>query len=203
MSSILKVDQLQDSGGNAIITSDGSGNLTPNFNNAGTMVLLSSQTASSDNEIIFNNTLITSTYNDYKIKGSGIIPATDSAEPNIFASADNGSNFLSCDSGRQYNQLNSAAGGAESASGTSIEIGYNIGNDANLGGAFEIHFSNLNATNMYKWGYYYYVSKHDTNAYIWKGGYSINSQSAVNYIKFAFNTGAISTGKLQLYGVKT
>ena len=28
MSSILKVDQLQDSGGNAIITSDGSGNLT-------------------------------------------------------------------------------------------------------------------------------------------------------------------------------
>ena len=171
--------------------------------NTGNLVLLSSQTASSDNEIIFNNTLITSTYNDYKIKGSGIIPATDSAEPNIFASADNGSNFLSCDSGRQYNQLNSAAGGAESASGTSIEIGYNIGNDANLGGAFEIHFSNLNATNMYKWGYYYYVSKHDTNAYIWKGGYSINSQSAVNYIKFAFNTGAISTGKLQLYGVKT
>ena len=28
MSSILKVDQLQDSGGNAIITSDGAGNLT-------------------------------------------------------------------------------------------------------------------------------------------------------------------------------
>ena len=28
MSSILKVDQLQDSGGNAIITSDGSGNIT-------------------------------------------------------------------------------------------------------------------------------------------------------------------------------
>ena len=203
MTSIIKVNTIQDSGGNTIISSNGSGTITPNFNNAGTMVLLSSQTASSDNEIIFNNTLITSTYNDYKIKGSGIIPATDSAEPNIFVSADNGSNFLSCDSGRQYNQLNSAAGGAESASGTSIEIGYNIGNDANLGGAFEIHFSNLNATNMYKWGYYYYVSKHDTNAYIWKGGYSINSQSAVNYIKFAFNTGAISTGKLQLYGVKT
>ena len=30
MSSILKVDQLQDSGGNAIITSDGSGNVTQN-----------------------------------------------------------------------------------------------------------------------------------------------------------------------------
>jgi len=30
MSSILKVDQLQDSGGNAIITSDGSGNITTN-----------------------------------------------------------------------------------------------------------------------------------------------------------------------------
>ena len=29
MSSILKVDQLQDSGGNAIITSDGAGNITP------------------------------------------------------------------------------------------------------------------------------------------------------------------------------
>jgi hypothetical protein len=34
MSSILKVDQLQDSGGNAIITSNGSGTITPNFNNA-------------------------------------------------------------------------------------------------------------------------------------------------------------------------
>ena len=30
MSSILKVDTLQDSGGNAIITSDGSGNITTN-----------------------------------------------------------------------------------------------------------------------------------------------------------------------------
>ena len=28
MTSILKVDQLQDSGGNALITSDGAGNLT-------------------------------------------------------------------------------------------------------------------------------------------------------------------------------
>ena len=203
MSSILKVDQLQDSGGNAIITSDGSGNLTPNFNNAGTMVLLSSQTASSDNEIIFNNTLITSTYNDYKIKGSGIIPATDSAEPNIFASADNGSNFLSCDSGRQYNELTGTGSGHERTTGAFVEMAANIGNDANLGGSFEFHLSNLNATDMYKWGYYFYVSKHDTGAYIWKGGYSINSQSAVNYIKFAFNTGAISTGKLQLYGVKT
>ena len=40
MSSILKVDQLQDSGGNAIITSNGSGTFTPSFNNAGGLVKL-------------------------------------------------------------------------------------------------------------------------------------------------------------------
>lgn len=35
MSSILKVDQLQDSGGNSIITSDGAGNITPGSLNIG------------------------------------------------------------------------------------------------------------------------------------------------------------------------
>ena len=41
MSSILKVDQLQDSGGNAIITSDGAGNITP-----GSLNITNSQIAS-------------------------------------------------------------------------------------------------------------------------------------------------------------
>jgi hypothetical protein len=41
MSSILKVDQLQDSGGNSIITSDGAGNITP-----GSLNITNSQIAS-------------------------------------------------------------------------------------------------------------------------------------------------------------
>ena len=49
MTSILKVDQLQDSGGNAIITSDGSGNLTTQkLLYPAWMVYLSSDQSSSD-----------------------------------------------------------------------------------------------------------------------------------------------------------
>ena len=68
MSSILKVDQLQDSGGNNLITSDGSGNVTSvGFNNAGGLVLLSSQTASGDASINFTSN-IDSTYKIYVFK---------------------------------------------------------------------------------------------------------------------------------------
>ena len=61
MSSILKVDQLQDSGGNEIITSNGSGTITVNnqtFKNGITMVdqwRLSATTNTSTNDVISTN----------------------------------------------------------------------------------------------------------------------------------------------------
>ena len=85
MSSILKVDQLQDSGGNAIITSDGSGNLTAGTIPAktigtGAIIQVSNQVVLSTQQ-----TLSTNTYTDLTGASINITPSSTSSK--IFLSA--------------------------------------------------------------------------------------------------------------------
>jgi len=84
MSSILKVDQLQDSGGNAIITSDGSGNLT-----AGTIpttvigagTVLQAQTFS----VAGNSTITTSISYTDTVNTISITPISSNSKILVFA----------------------------------------------------------------------------------------------------------------------
>ena len=80
MSSILKVDQLQDSGGNAIITSDGSGNLTAGTIPAktigtGAIIQVSNQVVLSTQQ-----TLSTNTYTDLTGASINITPSSSSSK---------------------------------------------------------------------------------------------------------------------------
>ena len=75
---------------NKALITDGSGNLS--FGSAGGLVLLSRQVVSSSTaEVVFNSSLITSTYDDYILKGSGIVPASDGPYHRWQTSTDNGS----------------------------------------------------------------------------------------------------------------
>ena len=76
----LRANVLQDAGGNALFTSDGSGTLSGVSSGfGGAMVLLSTQTASGSASISFTSG-IDSTYGEYIFKFYNINPATDSAK---------------------------------------------------------------------------------------------------------------------------
>jgi len=78
MSSILKVDQLQDSGGNAIITSDGSGNITTG---TGMGKVLQVQTFS----VAGNSTTTTSTSYIDTVNTISITPISSNSKILVFA----------------------------------------------------------------------------------------------------------------------
>ena len=80
-------------------------------------VLLSSQTASGDSSIAFNNTIITSSYDNYYLTGDGIISSNDLVQPRIRVSADNGSSYLNAEQGRLYIGLNNTGNGKEGDGG--------------------------------------------------------------------------------------
>jgi len=77
MSSILKVDQLQDSGGNAIITSDGSGNITTG---TGMGKVLQAQTFS----VAGNGTSTTSTSYTDTVNAISITPISSNSKILVF-----------------------------------------------------------------------------------------------------------------------
>ena len=89
MSSILKVDQLQDSGGNAIITSDGSGNLT-----AGTIPAKTIGTGAVLQTKYYQlATALTSTNQSWADLGSFSVTITPSSTSNLILLS---ANFGSC-----------------------------------------------------------------------------------------------------------
>ena len=74
MSSILKVDQLKDSGGNAIITSDGSGNITTGTG-IGKVLQVTDQVI-----ITSQQTLATTTFTDFTSATLNITPTSTSSK---------------------------------------------------------------------------------------------------------------------------
>ena len=73
----LRANVLQDAGGNALFTSDGSGNLSGVSSKLGSaMVLISSQTASNSASLSFTSG-ITSTYGEYIFRFYNINPTSD------------------------------------------------------------------------------------------------------------------------------
>jgi hypothetical protein len=207
MSSILKVDQLQDSGGNAIITSDGAGNLTPNFNNAGNLILLNSQTVSSAvSTVAFDNTYFTDDYEYYKILFYKALPSATNSSLQLEYSIDNGSNFLSgaINTMRRFSQLDSANAGTEIGAGTGdTRLATNISNSASKGVQGEILFFNLRQT-WTKWVNAHAIGQENSNQYQWRVGSFINSTDKINYMRFFWGGGAnFTNGRFDLYGVKS
>tara|TARA_Y100000361_G_scaffold34991_1_gene29424 strand:+ start:179 stop:778 length:600 start_codon:yes stop_codon:yes gene_type:complete len=157
-------------------------------------------------EIAFNSTYITSAYDDYLMIGKAVTPATDGAEPLISISVDNGSTFdVGVDNGRHYTQITGASHGVESNafSDGRIQLGTDLGNDANQGLVFHAHFFNMNNTSYQKFMFYQTCGKHQNAEYKWDGGANIETTSAINYMKFHYSSGNVAAGsRVALYGIK-
>ena len=156
-------------------------------------------------EIVFNNTYITTAYDDYVMIGKQVIPATDGAEAYITTSTDNGVSNVTTNGGRHFLPISGSGGhGNEiTTSANFIQIATDVGNDALEGGSFIAWFYGLNNTTFNKFMNFRYTAKHTNQDYTWAGGANMETTSAINYLRFKFSTGNVSAGtRIALYGIK-
>ena len=169
------------------------------------LVKLSTVDASNSDTINFDNTVITSSFVNYVLKYSRVVPQTDQTTLNFMLSTDNGSSFLgNTKKGQDYNNLSSAASGPEQASGSNngtIVLGYQ--DDGADGCAGTILINGLTSTG-YKYADFRHIFRHGggNDFYIISGGAVFEYNAAFNYMRLASSSGAIESGKFTLYGEK-
>jgi hypothetical protein len=178
----------------------------------GTLILLSTQTASASATISFT-TGLDSTYDEYIFKFINIHPATDSTIFQFNLSTDSGSNYnvtktttffrarhdeADTDTALEYDT------GADLAQSTSFQdLTRSIGNDNDQTCSGTFSLFNPSSTTYVK----HFISNTnfssaaDTTQNIFVAGYG-NTTSAINAIQFKMSSGNIDDGIIKLYGVK-
>ena len=208
----LKANVAKDAGGNALFTSDGSGNLSGLNSGLGSaMVLISTQTASDSASLSFTSG-IDSTYNEYLFEFFNINPATDLANFTFQVSTNGGSSYGIAITGTyfraKHNEANTETGlaydtGADAAQSTSyISLGEGLGNESDENTAGEFHLYNPASTTYIKNYYSEFAtgefSPGEYNTFV--GGYA-NTTSAVDAISFKMSSGNFD-GIIKMYGIK-
>jgi len=178
----------------------------------GTLVLISTQTASSSATISFTSGL-NSTYDEYIFKFINVRPATDSVQFQFNLSTDGGSNYNVTKTTTYFNAYHfeddtdaaltyqSTYHLAQSTSDQPLVDAQGNGADESMVGSMSLfnpssttyvkHFiSNCNR---------YFSGNASANNFV--AGYG-NTTSAVNAIRFQFSSGNIDDGIIKLYGVK-
>ena len=166
------------------------------------------QTASADDNVAFNSTYITSTYQDYKVVWSNVHSANDGVRFNFYISEDNGSSFQTIDFSNEGfkedgNVQNTSSGAASPDTEMDLMDAENLGNATGEAHNGDITLFDPSATDnrMVMLGRFGF---HLDNTY-YNGGFlggASSDDAAVNYIKFQFSGGAITTGEFTLYGRK-
>jgi len=177
------------------------------------MVLLNTTTVSDAvSEVAFSSSLITDTYDDYIVIGRYLKPATDGQAIVMYTSIDNGSNYnLTIQHSSVYEDLSTDASGRVSGfnqdnTSSAISLGRGIGNDGTGGVMIHCRLFGLRNTSYYKHGHVSCVGTHsaaETNNYHWSGGFRILTTSAINRLKFQFDSGNVAHGIFSLYGVNS
>jgi len=183
-----------------------------NASGGGTLVLLSTQTASASATISFT-TGLDSTYDEYIFKFINVRPATDSVNFEFNMSTDSGSNYNVTKTTTYFTSLHAEDDNETGlAYKTTLDLAQStafqpladrVGNGADESVSGSLTLFNPSSTVYVK----HFLS--DTNAYLFanysdndrSAGYG-NTTSAVNAIRFKFASGNIADGVFKLYGVK-
>ena len=179
---------------------------------AGTLILLSTQTASASANISFT-TGLDSTYDEYIFKFIDIHPSADGASFDFNMSTDSGSNYNVTKTTTAFtayaNEADNSAGltyltGFDLAQSTAFQpLLYGIGNDADQTCSGTLTIFNPSSTTYVKHfisnGSEYTYNNFNQNGF--NAGYG-NTTSAVNAIRFQMSSGNIDDGIIKLYGVK-
>jgi hypothetical protein len=179
----------------------------------GTLILLSTQTASASANISFT-TGLNSTYDEYIFKFINIHPATADANFRFQVSTDGGSNYATTLTSTSFRARHNEAGSAsaleyrtnaDQAQTDNFQvIAENLAtsNDDNGGG--EMQLFNPSSTTYVKHfisRFTSYQNSEGGNQDQYTAGY-FNTTSAVNAVRFAMSSGNIDDGIIKLYGVK-
>ena len=183
----------------------------------GSMVLIKTLTASSSATLTFVNgassVVLNSTYPIYKFEFIGIHPQTDNVDFSFNLSVDTGSNYnvskTSTNFASFHDEGDGDAGlGYESsldlANGTGEQIIYhNTGNDNDQAASGELFLYNPSSTAFVK--NFMATSNGPQHSNVtanhFVGGYG-NTTSAIDGIRFKFDSGNIDSGIIKLYGIK-
>ena len=183
----------------------------PSGVSAKSLILLSTQTASSSATISFTSG-IDSTYDEYVFKFYDIHPGTNDADTLILGSIDSGSNYnvtitssffqayhKEDDTGTSLGYL-ATKDVAQGTSGAPIE--HSVGSDNDQSSAGTLHLFNPSSTTFVKHFYSRMSISHavDNSQDIFAAGY-FNTTSAIDAIQFKKDTGNIDSGTIKMYGV--
>jgi len=208
----LKTNKIADAGGNNIITSDGSGNLTVDSQLKGGEVLLSTNTFTNQASISFTSG-IDSTYNVYIFKFININPATDNEHFSFQVNAAGASGFNETMTTTVFLAQHSEAGtdasvgyqaGSDQAQGTAYQVlTRGQGNGADESASGELHLFNPASTTYVKHFYTRFQNLEATNYAIdyYTAGY-INITLAIDEISFKMSSGNFD-GEIKMYGLST
>jgi hypothetical protein len=178
----------------------------------GTLILLSTQTASASATISFT-TGLDSTYDEYIFKIINCHPATNGANLSFNGSTDSGSNynvtktttaFVAYHKEDGSDAVLEYAGSEDLAQSASFQsISTNLKNDNDIGASGTLTLFNPSSTTYVK-HFICRTNGMNVNTYSMEhnsAGY-FNTTSAINAIRFQFTSGNIDDGIIKLYGVK-
>jgi hypothetical protein len=177
----------------------------------GTLVLLSTQTASASANISFT-TGIDSTYDEYVFKFISMHPATNSVEFQFNMSTDGGSSYNVTKTTSLFITYHAEADdattlqyedGKDMAQGTGYAVlGSTNGNDNDQAPSGYLHLFNPSSTTFVKHFISTVSNSHpgDYTFIDYCAGYG-NTTSAINAIDFKFSSGNIDDGIIKMYGV--
>lgn len=166
------------------------------------LVLLATTTASNSANVLFTG--ISSTYTNYMVVVSGVVPANNEAELQCQLSTDGGSNYVSV---KWLLSIGYQGGTFQPSSGTNnyVRIAGKVSNTASNGGiSGNIMLFNPSSTTTGK------NIRADMTQFnpdgpsagfnIASGNYN-SSSNAINAINFKFDTGNITSGTFKIYGI--
>ena len=192
---------------NKMLQSDGSGNLSFVDAPSGGLKFLNRQTVSSSTAFVaFDNTYINTTYDDYIIKGSRVVPVTDGAHMRWFTSSQNGGNMTPgwYSNGivqRMDNSYVSYTGYYGNV--TYFEMGLDLGTAAGESMTWTMNLNNTNNSAQGGTTATVTFAQHNANNYYYHGiMHAYQDQGAItDYIRCYLSTGNIASGTFTLYGI--
>ena len=206
----INTNVIQDSGGNVLFQSDGSGTLS-NVNSAfsADLKLLSTQTASNSASVSFTSG-IDSTYDLYIFKFIEINPATDIVNFRFQGSIDGGSGYGVTKTTTAFWTAHAETDASEFEYRTSQDLAQSTspqqltvyaGNGADENASGELYLFAPSSTTYVKQFYstvnYYQNNNYTTELFI--GGY-FNTTSAINAMQFTMSSGNFD-GVIKMYGL--
>ena len=213
----LKTNKIADAGGNNIITSDGSGNLTLNSGFKGAEVLITTQTADDVASILFTSD-IDSTYDVYIFKMININPVTDNVELSFQMNASGQTGYDETMITTQFHasrgqdgspallEYDNTSGDQPPASAVGQQLLHKMKNAASACGGGELYIFQPSNTVFTKQFYFRGTSlgedSGNTTYDTFSAGY-FNTTAALTEVQFKMTSGNINAGTFKMYGLLT